>query len=120
VSSTDEPDALPGLDGSEVAALQPVGPLELAVRKSVQAAALDDRDVAAGELAAQAARFVDLSAKRRDPFAGAATVRECREQLVRLRLDPTARLGNDAGELARFLEQLAEPDPVEHDGGATS
>lgn len=112
---TDQAETLPGLE--DVAAQQPAGSLEAAVRASVAAAALDQRDVAAGELAAMAARFVDLSARRRDPFAGAATVRECREQLVRLRLDPASRQGNDAGEVAAWLERLAQPDAAESEAG---
>lgn len=88
---------------------QPHGSLEAAVRASVRAAALDDRDAGAGELAAMAARFVDLSGRRRDPYAGAATVRECREQLARLRLDPASRQGNDAGQLEAWLRELAQP-----------
>lgn len=86
-----------------------LGPTERAVRASLADAALDDRDAGAGELAAQCARAVDLAHSRRDPYAVAATARELREQLIRLRLDPVARLGNDAGQLAAFLADLSEP-----------
>jgi hypothetical protein len=86
------------------------GRTELAVRSSIAAAHLDNRDGGAAELAAQAARAVDLAHNRRDPYAVAACVRELREVLTRLRLDPVARLGNDAGEVQRFLESLGTPE----------
>lgn len=113
------------LEGFDLPA-QPAYRLERAVQASVEAASLDERDKGAGELAVMAARFVDLAAGRRDPFAGAATVRECSAQLARLRLDPVSRLGNDAGEVAAFLERLATPDTGskeadrEHHGGGST
>lgn len=104
------------LEGLEVPE-QPHGSLEAAVRKAVAAAALDERDHGAAELAAMSARFVDLASRRRDPFAGAATVRECSSALQRLRLDPASRAGNDAGEVAAWLERLATPTTSEVDDG---
>jgi hypothetical protein len=98
----------PMIDGLDVPAHRQ-GPVELAVRSSVEAAQLDDRDKGAGELAAAAARFVDLAGGRRDPFAGAATVRECSMILTRLRLDPESRDGADAGQIEAWLARLAEP-----------
>lgn len=97
----------PAIDGLDVPVRQ--GPVELAVRASVEAAQLDDRDKGAGELAAAAARFVDLAGGRRDPYAGAATVREASLILTRLRLDPESRDGADAGQIERWLERLAQP-----------
>lgn len=101
-------DVLPGLEDSGAGR---VGPTERAVRASIEGAALDDRDKGAGELAAQCARAVDVAQRvRRDPYAVAAAARELREQLIRLRLDPVARLGNDAGQLQQFLDDLTRPD----------
>lgn len=82
---------------------------EAAVRASVAAAQLEDRDRGAGELAIQQARAVDLGMTRRDPYAVAAAGRELSAQLQRLRLDPVSRLGNDAGDVATWLEALANP-----------
>lgn len=93
-----------------------IGATEAAVRKSLTDAALDTRDHGAGELAAQCARAVDVAANvRRDPYGVAAAARELREQLIRLRLDPVARLGNDAGQLQTFLDSLQHPDQVVDD-----
>lgn len=87
------------------------GALERAVRAAVTAACLDDRDKGAGELAAQMARAVDVAANvRRDPYGVAAAGRELRECLIRLRLDPVARLGNDAGGLQTWLDGLNTAD----------
>lgn len=83
--------------------------VETAVRASIEAASLDDRDEGAGELAASLARAVDLAHKRQDPYAIAAAGRELRETLTRLRLDPVAREGNDAGAIEGWLEKLAMP-----------
>jgi hypothetical protein len=92
----------------------PVGDVERAVRASIKDAALDDRDGAAAELAASLARAVDLAHGRRDPYAVATVGRELRETLIRLRLDPTSRLGNDAGNVATWLERISNPTgPVE-------
>lgn len=80
---------------------------ERAVRKALEAASLDDRDAGVAELAAQLARAVDVAATvRRDPYGVAAAGRELAAVLVRLRLDPVSRLGNDAGELEKFLQGL--------------
>jgi hypothetical protein len=84
--------------------------VESAVRKACTAAQLDERDQGAAELAAAAARGVDLALGRRDPFAVAAAVRELRETLTRLRMDPASREGSDAGEVASWLAQLANPE----------
>lgn len=98
-------DALLAVD--QVDAHGRLGPTELAVRASLAAGALEDRDAGAGELAAQLARAVDVAQRvRRDPYAVATAGRELREQLARLRLDPVSRDGNDAGELATWLQQL--------------
>lgn len=104
-------DALPGLEDAENvgSAGRPRGATERAVRDALKAASLDDRDKGAGELAAQCARAVDLSIGRRDPYAVAATARELRETLTRLKLDPVAREGADAGEVQSWLEQLGKP-----------
>lgn len=87
---------------------RPVGAVETAVRRSLEAAALDDRDRGAGELAAACARAVDLAGGRRDPYAVAAAARELRETLNRLKLDPTAR-EDAAGGLDDLLADLARP-----------
>lgn len=85
---------------------QPQGKVERAVRAALAAAALDERDQGAGELAAGCARAVDLALGRRDPYAVASVARELRETLTRLRLDPVAREGGDAGELGAWLAGL--------------
>lgn len=86
-----------------------IGQTERAVRQALKGAQLDDRDHGAGELAAQMARAVDVAANvRRDPYGVAAAGRELRECLIRLRLDPVARLGNDAGDLGKWLAGLNE------------
>lgn len=88
-----------------------IGPTEAAVRRALAGAQLDDRDHGAAELAAQCARAVDVAQNvRRDPYGVAAAGRELREQLIRLRLDPAARLGNDAGELTGWLAKLSTPE----------
>lgn len=86
------------------------GPTERAVRAALAAAALDDRDKAAGELAAQHARAVDVAQRVRvDPYGVAAAGQQLLNALVELRLTPKQRLGNDAGELQTFLAGLREP-----------
>lgn len=105
-------DQLPGLTVAEPRA----GRVERAVRDSLAAAQLDARDAGAGELAASCARAVDLAHMRKDPYAVASTARELREQLVRLRMDPAARLGGDAGEVAGWLAGLNQPEPAQDDG----
>lgn len=80
-----------------------------AVQASVEAAALDSRDKGAGALAVACARAVDTAQRRGDPYAVAAAARELRETLIRLRLDPVARLGNDAGQLQTWLAGLQAP-----------
>lgn len=97
-------DAIPGL--GDAGAGGKAGPLQAAIARSVAAAQLDDRDEGAGALAVACARAVDLAHYRRDPYAVAAAARELREQLIRLRLDPQARLGADAGGVEKWLEQL--------------
>jgi hypothetical protein len=88
----------------------PIGPTERAVRAALAAAALDDRDKGAGELAAQHARAVDVAQRaRRDPYGVAAAGQQLLNALVELRLTPKQRLGNDAGELATFLQGLRDP-----------
>jgi len=86
-----------------------VGATERAVRAACKAAALDERDRGAAELAAQLARAVDVGSRvRRDPYAVAAAGRELAAVLQRLRLDPTARAGNDASDIETFLQSLNE------------
>lgn len=67
------------------------GPVELAARVTIEAAALDRVDTAAAVLAIELGRAVDIGNRRRDPYAVAAAARELREQLIRLRLDPVSR-----------------------------
>ena len=88
----------------------PIGPTERAVRAALKAAALDDRDQAAGELAAQHARAVDVAQRvRRDPYGVAAAGQQLLNALVELRMTPKQRLGNDAGELGSWLANLRDP-----------
>lgn len=95
------------LFGADEVADALIGATEKAVRKSLAAAALDVRDNGVAELAAQLARSVDIASNvRRDPYAVAAAGRELAAVMARLRLDPTARLGNDAGDVATFLQSL--------------
>lgn len=95
------------LFGADEVKDQIIGPTERAVRKALKAAALDDRDHGAGELAAQLARAVDVASRvRRDPYAVAAAGRELSAVLTRLRLDPVSRLGNDASAVEEFLAGL--------------
>ena len=84
----------------------PARATEQAVRASVTAARLDDRDAGAAQLAIQTARAVDLAIVRKDPYAVAQAGRELSAQLQRLRLDPVSRQGNDAGEVAGWLASL--------------
>lgn len=95
-------DTLPGLSVPEGKA----GPTQDAVAKAIEAAQLDDRDKGAGALALACARAVDLAHYRRDPYAVAAAARELRETLARLKLDPTAREGADAGKVEEWLAGL--------------
>lgn len=110
-------DQLPGLEVPESSA----GRVERTVRAALTAAALDTRDHGAGELAAGLARAVDLALNRRDPYAVAQAGRELRETLTRLRMDPVAREGNDAGALQTFLDGLsaAEPESSPHDSSTS-
>jgi hypothetical protein len=86
------------------------GPTERAVRAALAAAALDDRDKAAGELAAQHARAVDVAQRVRvDPYGVAAAGQQLLNALVELRMTPKQRLGNDAGELTTWLQGIREP-----------
>lgn len=96
------PDQLPGLE----VPTPPAGDLAAAVARSVAAAQLDARDEGTGQLAVACARAVDAAGRRGDPYAVAAAGRELRETLIRLRLDPQARHGADAGEVADFLAGL--------------
>lgn len=107
MTATDDADALFGVDDQALGGR--LGPTERAVRASLKAAALDDRDHGAAELAAQLARAVDVAqGARRDPYGVATAGRELREQLQRLRLDPVARMGNDAGAVQAWLGKLTE------------
>lgn len=95
------------LFGADEVKDQLIGPTERAVRKALRAAALDTRDEGAAELAAQLARSVDVASRvRRDPYAVAAAGRELSAVLQRLRLDPAARMGNDASAVEDFLSGL--------------
>lgn len=97
-------ESLPGM--GDVAATQPVGYLQRKVQEAIKAAELDARDQGMGALAEACARAVDLAHYRRDPYAVAAAARELRETLVRLRMDPVSRMGNDAGQVEKWLEGL--------------
>lgn len=76
------------------------------VAAAVDAASLDDRDKGMGALAIACARAVDLAQVRRDPYAVASAARELRETLTRLRMDPAARVGADAGNVEKWLAGL--------------
>lgn len=103
-------DALFGVEDQALNAGR-MGATEAAVRRSLTAAALDERDKGGAELAAQLARAVDVAQTvRHDPYGVATAGRELREQLTRLRLDPVARLGNDAGAVQAWLGKLTEAD----------
>lgn len=95
-------DELPGLTVAQPRA----GYLQAAVTAAVEAADLDDRDQGMGALAAALARAVDRSHMRNDPYAVATTGRELRETLVRLRMDPQSRHGQDAGQVEAWLKGL--------------
>lgn len=103
-------DTLPGL---EHAATGRAGYLQRAVAAAVDAASLDDRDKGMGALAEACGRAIDLAQGRGDVYAVTAAARELRETLVRLRLDPTSRLGNDAGQVEQFLAGLGATNPDE-------
>jgi hypothetical protein len=98
-------EALPGL-GDVAATTTNAGYLQRHVAAAIVAAELDDRDKGMGALAEACAWAVDLAHYRRDPYAVAAAARELRETLVRLRMDPASRLGNDAGQVETWLESL--------------
>lgn len=95
-------EAIPGLAVDS----GPVGIVQRAIRQAVDAAQLDDRDQGMAAAAEAAARAVDLAHGRRDPYAVAAAVRELRETLIRLRLDPVSRDGQDAGDVEKWLSGL--------------
>ena len=74
------------------------GPVERAVRASIQAAELNPVDQAAGELAAAMARAVDAAVSGKpNPYAVAAAGRELSTQLARLNLDPASRGAEGSG-----------------------
>lgn len=108
MTAADRPPAQDDLPGLDVPA-QPRGGVERAVRAAIAEAALDKRDAGAAELAASMARAVDLAHGRRDPYAVAAAGRELRECLMRLRMDPVSREGNDAGAVQAWLDDLGTP-----------
>lgn len=94
------------LFGAEQGATGRQGRVESAVRAAIAAAALDDRDGGAAELAAASGRAVDVAVMRNDPYAVAQAGRELSAQLTRLRLDPQSRIGADAGSVQTFLDSL--------------
>jgi len=96
------------LGGDQVEQLRKAGRVELAVTRSVAAAKLSAVDEGAGALAIEAARAVDIASTRSDPYGVAAAARELREQLARVRLDPASREGGPAGDVERFLAELAQ------------
>lgn len=102
MSGRDE--ALPGLDDPHAGTAP--GWLQATVTAAVKAAQLDDRDRGMGGLAIACARAVDLAQGRGDPYAVASAARELRETLVRLRMDPASRMGNDAGNVESWLAGL--------------
>lgn len=87
---------------------RPAGSVEAAVRRAVQAAELDPRDVGAAEAAAGLARGLDLALGRRDPYAVAAIGKPLTEQLARLHLDPEARGQRREAVAADPWDQLVE------------
>ena len=97
-------EALPGLDNPHAGT--PPGWLQAKVTEAVAAAQLDDRDKGMAGLAIACARAVDLAQGRGDPYAVASAARELRETLVRLRMDPASRMGNDAGNVEAWLAGL--------------
>lgn len=82
------------------------GHTQAAVQRAIAAAQLDDRDGGMAALAEACARAVDLGHGRRDPYAVASAARELRETLMRLKLDPVSREGNDAGGVEAWLKTL--------------
>lgn len=100
---------LPELQQSAARQLGTMGPTERAVRSAIAGAQLDDRDAGGAEVACQQARAIDAAQAKGRDYAIAQLSRELREQLMRLRLDPASRLGNDAGEIAGWLQRIATP-----------
>jgi hypothetical protein len=93
---------------------RPIGSVEAAVRRSVEAAGLPASDEGAGALATACAKAVDVGNRRLDPYAVAAAARELREQLIRLRLDPASRDDGSGGDVEWFRRLMSGE--VEVDG----
>lgn len=108
---TTPPSALPGLEDPAVGH-GPAGRVEDAVAASVDAANLPALDRGAGALAVGLARAVDVGLARRDPFAVAQAAGPLREQLMRLRLDPTSRQESADG-FAAWLDSLDDDDTAQ-------
>lgn len=96
-------DTLPGMEAAPVGR---AGYTQSAVKAAVEASSLDDRDTAMAALAEACGRAVDLGHARGDVYAVTAAARELRETLIRLRMDPVSRLGNDAAQVEGFLAAL--------------
>lgn len=97
------------LGAGETEQLRRVGKVEAAMRRSVDAAALEPTDEGVAEAVVAAAKAVDLAVARSDPYGVAQALRELRETAARLRLDPVSRDGAPAGDVERFLRDLASP-----------
>lgn len=90
---------------------RPVRKMEQATKDAIEAAQLDPRDKAMGQLAVECAVAVDISNRRLDPYGTAAAARELRETLIRLKLDPVSREGaGGSDEIGKLLAELAELD----------
>lgn len=83
--------------------------VERATEEALEAASLSPLDKAAGAVARELARAVDVASGRRDPYGVATAARELREQLIRLRLDPMSREGAADG-FAAWLDSLEGDD----------
>lgn len=109
------PKASPGagqdalLDAGATEQLRRFGPVEAAVRRSIEAAQLEATDEGLGAGMIAAAKAVDVAVARSDPYGVAQALRELRETAARLRLDPVSRDGAPTGDVERFLRDLSNP-----------
>lgn len=103
------PEELPGM-GPETGR-GPRRRVERAVEESLGAAKLTAIDRAAGALAQELARAVDVASVRNDPYGVSAAGRELREQLIRLRLDPVSR-GETEDAFGKWLDSLDDDEPA--------
>lgn len=86
-----------------------VGRLEVAARRSVAAAHLDDRDEAGAELVVYLARQLDRAGTASKQYVIAPLAQQYREALAQYGLDPSSRGGDASDPLLALLGELSAP-----------